>query len=98
MKKIILILLALVLTIGAEAQRGNGIRRASSIDDFAATCEQSFTEERIAWVFSHQGHASGIRAVLREPKAETFVTLSGLRTNVPRWGVVIKDGNKMIIK
>ncbi len=60
--------------------------------------EQSFTEERIAWVFSHQDNASGIRALLREPKAETFVTLSGLRTNVPRKDVVVKDGNIMITK
>ena len=28
--------------------------------------EQSFTEERIAWVFSHQDNASGIRALLRD--------------------------------
>lgn len=66
--------------------------------DHGATCEQSFTEERIAWVFSHQGNASGIRATLREPKAETFVTLSGIRINVPRRGVVIKDGSIMITK
>lgn len=36
MKKYLLFLLALVLTIGVEAQRRNGVRRASSIDDFAA--------------------------------------------------------------
>ena len=66
--------------------------------EHGATCEQSFTEERIAWVFSHQGNASGIRAVLREPKAETFVTLSGIRTNVPRRGVVTHNGRKMIHK
>jgi hypothetical protein len=66
--------------------------------DHGATCEQSFTEERIAWVFSHQGNTSGIKAVLREPKGDTFVTLSGLRTNIPRRGVVIKGGNKMITK
>ena len=66
--------------------------------DHGATCEQSFTEERIAWVFSHQGNASDIKALLREPKAKTFVTLSGLRTNTPKRGVVIKDGKKMIQK
>ena len=66
--------------------------------DHGATCEQSFTEERIAWVFSHQDNASGIKAVLREPKAETFLTLNGLRANVPRRGVVIKDGSKMMAK
>ena len=32
----LLMLAALVLTIGADAQRGNGVRRASSIDNFAA--------------------------------------------------------------
>lgn len=63
-----------------------------------ATCEQSFTDDRIAWVFGHQGNASGIKAVQRKPKTETFVTLSGLRTNVPIKGVVIKEGKKMIIR
>jgi hypothetical protein len=37
-------------------------------------------------------------SVLREPKAETFVTLSGFRTIVPRRGVIINYGKKMIQK
>ena len=36
MKKYLLFLLALVLTIGVEAQRRNGERGGASIDDFAA--------------------------------------------------------------
>jgi len=66
--------------------------------DHGATCEQSFTEERIAWVFSHQDKASGIKAVLRESKVETFVTLGGLRTHAPKRGVVIMGRRKMMVR
>ena len=48
----------------------------------------------------NEWHAIGraCKSILRAPKAETFVTLSGIRTNIPRTGVVIKDGSKVITK
>ena len=51
------------------------------------------------WFFGYERTTDeGIRAILREPKADTFVTLNGLRMNVLRRGVVIKGGSKMITK
>ena len=130
MKKILLMLLALVLTINAEAQRGERRtprggrpeRTMTQIDTaqlakFAAkkidtpdgvlhyreACIDAANDNKPALVIYMHGasgrgsdYASGIKALLREPRAETFVTLSGLRTNTPRRGVVINDGKKII--
>jgi hypothetical protein len=76
MKKVLLMMLALVLTIGAEAQRGDRrpprggkaertmiqidtARLAAKYDvlpklDHPETCVQSFTDERIGWVFGNR--------------------------------------------
>ena len=62
------------------------------------TCEQSYTDERLDWLFAHvKGEVDGIGSVVDKKDASGIVyDLCGRRIAMPAHGVYIQGGKKYI--
>ena len=64
------------------------------------TCEQSYTDQRLDWLFSwHHGNSTGINAITSiTPLSVSIYDLGGRKVSNPTKGIYLIDGKKVIVK
>ena len=64
------------------------------------TCEQSYTDQRLDWLFSwHHGNSTGINAITSiTPLSVPIYNLGGRKVSNPTKGIYLIDGKKVIVK
>ena len=62
------------------------------------TCEQSYTDERLDWLFAHvRGASTGIdHPCVDAASSAAIYDLSGRRTDLPSRGIYIQNGRKYV--
>lgn len=89
-----------VETFMADVIAAGGMVQLDTVEGWShpTTCEQSFTNERLDWLFSHvRGAETGIRETGSVTKPSSIIyDLSGRPLSHPVSGIYIKDGKKYI--
>ena len=64
------------------------------------TCEQSYTDQRLDWLFSwRRGNSTGINATTSiTPLSASIYDLNGRKVSTPTKGIYLIDGRKVIVK
>ena len=64
------------------------------------TCEQSYTDQRLDWLFSwHRGNSTSINAATSiTPSSASVYDLCGRKVSSPTKGIYLIDGRKVIVK
>lgn len=68
--------------------------------DHVTTCNRSYTEERLDWLFSQiRGSSSDIQDICRDHASEAAIyDISGHGVNTPLRGIYIRNGKKIVIR
>ena len=65
-----------------------------------STCEQSYTDQRLNWLFSWcRGNSTSINATTSiTPSSASIYDLSGRKVSISTKGIYLIDGRKVIVK